>query len=211
MRKVLLMCAVLLVALSSSPVRGAAKEDKNAVGAQGRVKTEKANAEKNVQAAEERVKQEKAKAEKETKVAEEEAEAVKEQAKKETKAAEKQAEAKKAEGQADVKKAEAEKKAAEAEVATQEAAAGKGKAKGKDKGQQAEALGKQLVHEQQKSSERQIRLERMLEVAKEKGDTKAVERIEGLMAKEQERYNRKLETMMTREERVDGGAVPAQE
>jgi len=97
-------------------------------------------------------------------------------------------------------------KAAEAEAATQEAeeAAGKAKAKGKGKGQQSEALGKQLEHEQQKSTERQIRLQRMLDVAKEKGDEKAVARIESLMAKEQERYSRKLEKMVTKEQRVGG-------
>lgn len=94
---------------------------------------------------------------------------------------------------------------------TDTAAAGKGKGKpesvGQGKGRQADALAKQLGHEQQKHLQRQARLERMLELAKQKGDAKTIERVESLMAKEQSRYEGKLGRMMDKEARIGSEAA----
>ncbi|HOL31380.1 MAG TPA: hypothetical protein PK052_05300 [Anaerohalosphaeraceae bacterium] len=119
--------------------------------------------------------------------------------------AEKQARAETDEAVQKAKKEKAEKAAGQE---AESAGSGKGKGKpeaagqGKGKGQQAEALGKQFVHEQQKHQQRQARLERMLELAKEKGDAKTIERIESLMAKEQSRYDSKLGRMMEKDARI---------
>jgi hypothetical protein len=65
----------------------------------------------------------------------------------------------------------------------------KGKGKGQEK--QAQALQKQLQHEQAKHMERQARLTRIRELAVKKGDTEMVARVDKLIAKEQEVYGRK--------------------
>jgi len=52
-----------------------------------------------------------------------------------------------------------------------------------------------LVHEEQKHVKRVSRLERIRDLAAGKGDTKAVERVNKLMEKEQNRYGRKRQRM----------------
>ena len=68
------------------------------------------------------------------------------------------------------------------------------KAKGKGKGheQQAQAFQKQQRHELAKHMERQARLNRLREIAVKKGDAEMIARVDKLIAKEQEVYNRKL-------------------
>jgi hypothetical protein len=184
-----------------------AKTQKDVGAAGEKVKEEKTKAERQARAAEEKVKAEKEKADKEAKGAEQQAEETKTRAEKNVRGAEKQAEAEKAKGEA-AKKDAAEESAEQAQDESEKAAGaakGKGKGKGKGKAQQAEAIGKQLEHEQQKSVERQARLQEMLKVAQEKGDEKAAARIQSLMDKEQGRYNKKLDKTMTR-----GGTAPAE-
>jgi hypothetical protein len=47
----------------------------------------------------------------------------------------------------------------------------------------------------------------MLELAKQKGDAKTIERVESLMAKEQSRYEGKLGRMMDKEARIGSEAA----
>ena len=79
------------------------------------------------------------------------------------------------------------------------------KGKGKEKAQQGKALQKQVQHEEQKHLKRKVRLERMLEVAKEKGDQEAVDRIQSLIDKEQGRYEKKQAKMTGRGEKDGDG------
>jgi hypothetical protein len=71
--------------------------------------------------------------------------------------------------------------------------ASQGKGKGQEK--QAQALQKQLQHEQDKHMERVARLNRIRELALKKGDTETVARVDKLIAKEQEVYTRKQAKM----------------
>jgi hypothetical protein len=83
---------------------------------------------------------------------------------------------------------------------------GKGKAEkggGKGRQMQNDALDKQLVHEQAKHQERVARLERILKLAQDSGDNKAVERVKGLMEKEQNRYDEKHQKMLGKGERIE--------
>jgi hypothetical protein len=67
-------------------------------------------------------------------------------------------------------------------------------AKGKGKGQekQAGAFQKQQRHELAKHMEQQARLNRIREIAVKKGDAEMIARVDKLIAKEQEVYNRKF-------------------
>ncbi len=67
------------------------------------------------------------------------------------------------------------------------------KGKGKGQAQQAQALQKQVQQEQAKHMERLARLNRIRELAEKKGDKDTVARVDKLIAKEQEVYNRKLQ------------------
>lgn len=81
------------------------------------------------------------------------------------------------------------------------------KARGQDHAQQRRALDKQIAHEERKHQVRKARLERMREVAAQKGDDKAVERIDELMDKEQQRYDRKRADMEKRGESIEEKAT----
>jgi hypothetical protein len=74
--------------------------------------------------------------------------------------------------------------------AAEEVEKGKGKGKGSDK--QGQAFQKQQRHEQAKHMERQAKLNRLREIAVKKGDAEMIARVDKLIAKEQEVYNRKL-------------------
>lgn len=69
------------------------------------------------------------------------------------------------------------------------------KGKGKGGQQQLQAMQTQLRHEQAKQMERQARLARIRELAVQKGDTATVARVDKLMQKQQEVYNRKLQQL----------------
>ena len=73
---------------------------------------------------------------------------------------------------------------------------------GKGKEQQLAALKKQLTHEEQKHFKRKARLDRIKTLAAEEGKTKTVERVDSLIQKEQQRYDRKLKTMTDREQKI---------
>jgi hypothetical protein len=66
------------------------------------------------------------------------------------------------------------------------------KAKGKNHAQQLEAMRKQTEHEQAKHLERQARLQRIRQLAQQKGNDKLVAKVDELMAKENARYERKM-------------------
>jgi hypothetical protein len=72
---------------------------------------------------------------------------------------------------------------------------GKGQAKGKDHEQQAQAFQKQQQHELAKHMERQARLNRIREIAVQKGDTEMIARVDKLIVKEQGVYGRKLQRL----------------
>ena len=67
---------------------------------------------------------------------------------------------------------------------------GKGKA-----GQQLQSMQKQMQHDQAKHLERQARLARIRELAVKKGDTEMVARVDKLIQKQQDVYNRKMQHM----------------
>ena len=78
----------------------------------------------------------------------------------------------------------------------------KGKAKGKFHQQQQAAFQKQMLHEGQKHLKRAARLARMRVLAQKQGDPKKVQRIEKLIAREQQRYGKKSREMLGREGEV---------
>jgi len=122
---------------------------------------------------------------------EEKTKAAKEKAGKEAKAAKEKTEdeagddAEKAAGQAKGKEKSAQAK-------------GKPEGTGLGKDQKAAALAKQMQHEDQKHAARQARLAEMLKVAQNKGDDKAIGRIQTLMDKENSRYDKKHAKMTGR-------------
>ncbi|MHC4220860.1 MAG: hypothetical protein ACYST9_00440, partial [Planctomycetota bacterium] len=65
-----------------------------------------------------------------------------------------------------------------------------------------EAIKKQFTHEEAKHLQRKARLEQMRELASEEGNTEAVERIDKLISKEQQRYDRKKQTMQERQQKI---------
>jgi hypothetical protein len=101
----------------------------------------------------------------------------------------------------------------EGEAAETASAEGKGKgkgrareeakARGKGHQQQLKALEKQMLREDAKHNKRAARLQRILDLAKEKGDTKAVERVTKLMGREQQRYEGKHQRMVERRGRIE--------
>ena len=78
----------------------------------------------------------------------------------------------------------------------------KSSAKGKGHKQQLEAVLKQLSHEEAKHLKRVARLQRIRELAEAKGNIATIERIDKLMGKEQNRYERKTRRMLEREQRI---------
>jgi hypothetical protein len=66
-----------------------------------------------------------------------------------------------------------------------------GVAKGKEHAQRSAATEKQLAHEQEKHKSRLARLERIKELAQKDGDTKAIERVDKLIADENDRFTKK--------------------
>jgi len=79
------------------------------------------------------------------------------------------------------------------------------KARGQE--QQARAFEKQAQHETAKHMERQARLVRIRELAVQKGNTKMVEQVDQLIAKEKQLYERKLQRMQGRG--PAGGMLPS--
>ena len=67
------------------------------------------------------------------------------------------------------------------------------KAKGKGHQKQLAAVESKLQREQAKHLNRTARLNRLRELAEEKGDPKILERVDKLIAKEQQRYERKIQ------------------
>lgn len=84
--------------------------------------------------------------------------------------------------------------------------AAEAKGKGKDQAQQLRALDKQIQHETAKHMEREARLARIRELAVKKNDTKTVEQVDQLIAKEKQRYEAKLLKMQA--EKRAGGTLP---
>ena len=81
-------------------------------------------------------------------------------------------------------------------------AAEKDSAKGNGHQQQLKALEEQTAHEETKHRERVARLERIRELAEEEGNTKTVERVNKLLGKEQQRYERKQQRMEKRKQKI---------
>jgi len=75
-------------------------------------------------------------------------------------------------------------------------------AKGKEHQQQMKALDKQLVHEEAKFLRSVARLKRIRELAAKKGDTKAVERVDKLIAKAQQINTDKNKRMQERKLKI---------
>ena len=69
------------------------------------------------------------------------------------------------------------------------------KGKGKAGQQQLQSMQKQMQHDQAKHLERQARLARIRELAVKKGDTEMVARVDKLIQKQQDVYNRKMQHM----------------
>jgi len=78
-----------------------------------------------------------------------------------------------------------------------------GAAKGKNHQQQLRALRIQMLHEEAKHKERVARLERILALARESGNDKLAERVEKLRLKEQQRYEKKLQRMQRRGQKIE--------
>ena len=74
--------------------------------------------------------------------------------------------------------------------------------KGKGHQRQLEALEKQMVQEEAKHLKRAARLERIRDLANEGGDTKVVARVNKLLEKEQQRYDRKRQRMQERKQKT---------
>ena len=85
-----------------------------------------------------------------------------------------------------------------------ETAKGERKAAGKGKGfqQQAKAFDRQLAHEENKHQKRLAKFKRISELAEKAGKTKTVERVNKLLAKEQQRYERKQLKIQRRIQRM---------
>jgi hypothetical protein len=193
MKRILLLISIttLLILGSSVALAKGPKEGKGkpaTAGAKAETGTDKAA--KEADAGEEKMKTAKEKAQKEAKAA-------KGKAEKEGKAAKEKAE-KKAEEVKEKSKAKKEKAKAKGgkDDADDDAAVGKGKGKGK--GQKGAAQAKQFEHEAQKHETRKARLAEMLKVAQDKGDDKAVGRIQKLIDREQGRYDKKHAKMTER-------------
>jgi hypothetical protein len=77
------------------------------------------------------------------------------------------------------------------------------KAAGREHLQQAVALEKQLAQELEKHQSRVARLNRIKELAEQQQDAKTVDRVEKLLAKEQQRYQHKYERMQQKGEKVE--------
>ena len=78
----------------------------------------------------------------------------------------------------------------------------KRKAKGKEHQKQLQALNKQLGHEMEKHQKRMARLGRIRELSVEAGNTKTVGRVDKLMKKELQRFQRKNLRMQKKSQRV---------
>ena len=77
----------------------------------------------------------------------------------------------------------------------------KGAGKGKRHQQQMTAIGKQMLREDAKHRKRLVRLRRIRVLAVKEGATKVVERVDKLLGKERQRYERKLQRMVGRKEK----------
>ncbi len=87
------------------------------------------------------------------------------------------------------------------------------KGKGKEHQQQLSALDKQFRHAQAKQLERQARLMRIRELAQQKGDAETVTRVDKLIAKQNEVFNRKQTHLQgqkraTQQPPAEGQAAP---
>jgi len=81
--------------------------------------------------------------------------------------------------------------------------------KGKEHQQQLQAFQKQLQHETAKHMERQARLTRIRELAVQKGDKEMIDRVDKLIAKENQVSSRKLEQLQQQHRALlSGGAAP---
>ncbi len=96
----------------------------------------------------------------------------------------------------------------ESPAAGRQAAAKGGTPEGKRHKQQLLALQKQLQHEQAKHMERRARLTRIRELAMHKGDAGVVARVDKLMAKEQQIYERKLTRVQQQRRALSAGVEP---
>lgn len=74
--------------------------------------------------------------------------------------------------------------------------------KGINHQQQLQSLQKQLAHEQAKYMRRRARLERIKQLATEAGKTEILERVNKLLKKEQQRYNRKHKKMLQAQQEI---------
>lgn len=101
----------------------------------------------------------------------------------------------------DKKEAKAAKEKADDKAKGKGPSTSSGQGKGKD--QKAVALAKQLGHEQTKHETCKARLAEMLKVAEEKGDDKAVGRIQKLIDREQSRFEKKNKKMTERGSKKD--------
>jgi hypothetical protein len=96
----------------------------------------------------------------------------------------------------------------ESPAAARQAAGKGGTPKGRGHEQQLLALQKQLQHEQAKHMERRARLTRIRELAMHKGDAEVVARVDKLMAKEQQVYERKLTHVQQQRRALSAGVEP---
>ena len=78
--------------------------------------------------------------------------------------------------------------------------------KGRNPHQQLRAADTQITYEQEKHSDRVARLQRIRQLAQEKGKTDTVERIDKLLEKEQKRFDAKQERINRRREKIVQGA-----
>ncbi|MFH1615691.1 MAG: hypothetical protein ABIG61_11495 [Planctomycetota bacterium] len=76
------------------------------------------------------------------------------------------------------------------------------KAKGKKHQQQLDAVKNKIAREQAKHLKRKTRLERIRELALAQEDTKTVERVDKLIEKEQNRYDRKQSQMQKKQQDI---------
>ena len=78
------------------------------------------------------------------------------------------------------------------------------KLKGREHQQQIKALEKQMLHELAKHRKRAARLQRILALAKEQGSTGTVARVNKLLERERQRYDRKARRMQQRKQKALG-------
>lgn len=98
-------------------------------------------------------------------------------------------------------------KTAERDLEKEKDKADQMKGRGKDQAQQAAAVQKQLAHEEQKHLRRRARIQRILELAREKGDEKTAARAQALLDKEQGRFDKKHARLRDRSERPEESAM----